>query len=304
MASTNNTTTSVAGNVSGKWTFVSVFTLASMISVFITNVPVTLQILCRPRLRTPFNIYLINLLLANILQVFLQNPLAILESIYSRWWMGRTACNLYIYAYYVLAGVIMLSHLLIAINRVWAVTFPVHYRHHHSKSVAISICVASWIWNHILLLPGIISDALFYRRPIEKVGCELNKAAQPVWSMTVHWVVYVAPTLLILLSFPYVTIKRARRRRGVVGVRVAAQGTDQGKYDKTAKLELSSPEANNEIMDIVDESGFAKKRSQGMLICFALFACQAAIDPLLFAFAIKDLRLSFTNQTCSVKQTA
>ncbi|XP_055347764.1 melatonin receptor type 1B-like [Paramacrobiotus metropolitanus] len=310
--------------VAAQWTFVPIFATTILIAVLLTNTPVLIQLLLRPHLRTAFNIYLVNLLIANLLLVVFQNPLDILEALYSGWWMGWKVCNLYIYANYVLGGVIMLTHVLIAVNRIWAVTFPVHYRHKHTKCVALGICLVSWMWIHLLILPGIITDALYYRKPVESFGCQVNNAAQAVWAMTMHWVLYVLPTPFILASFPYVIIKQMRHKRLVHSRLLPTDaGGNEKRPSRTATENRNMHHADS--VNAASTENKEQKRSKGMLIfalltasifftwtpgrvyftiklytsidnnlafqiCYVLFACQSALDPLLFIVALKDLR--------------
>lgn len=66
--------------------------------------------------------------------------------------LGKPACTVYNYKT-MLESVIMHSHLLIAINRMWAVIFPMHYRRHHSRRMAICQCVATWVYVSAYMLP-------------------------------------------------------------------------------------------------------------------------------------------------------
>lgn len=139
------------------WGFSSVATLAIFVSVLVTNGAVLIMFLKVKQIRTSFSVYLINLMLCNIIYAVLQNPLELLDKSYSKWWMGKSACSLYIYATIVSDACIKHCHVLITINRLWAMTFPIFYRQHHSTKRAIIFCLLTVVYVYIFLLPDTLT---------------------------------------------------------------------------------------------------------------------------------------------------
>lgn len=112
-----------------RWSFPAIY-IAVICSLVITlNGAVLTSILNSNDLRTrPFFVYIMCLMTFNIFYAALQSPLEVLNYIYPIWWMGGGCCRLYQYSQSVLSAGSMHSHVLIAINRLWAMFFPWSYR--------------------------------------------------------------------------------------------------------------------------------------------------------------------------------
>jgi hypothetical protein len=138
----------------------------------------------------------------------------IITNLYSfNWFMGESACTLYLYACNVLQGVILNAHQLIAINRIWAVVHPISYRSHHSVRTATILCVSMWVYVHLVVGPILLADTLYYRLPIEINGCLMNVLAQPTFNLVSSLVIFDWPEVLILLAFPIIHFTRKLRRK-------------------------------------------------------------------------------------------
>ena len=136
-----------------------IFTVATTLSILFNCLLMLVFALDR-NLHTPFNVYLINLLTANLLLSTIQNPLEIINNVYpTAFWPGPTVCTFYIYAQYVLQAGVSGAHILIAVNRTWAVLHPLSYRSIHSRWTAAALCAGMWVYIHVVLLPGVINDA-------------------------------------------------------------------------------------------------------------------------------------------------
>lgn len=121
--------------------------------------------------------YLLNLVVANLSFILLENVLELTVDIYSTWWTGSAACFIYLYGQYVASAGITHAHINITLNRIWAISLPVSYRNHHTKTVAVLICLVSWGWVHGYMMPGLILNVVYYQAPLETAGCQLNLGA-------------------------------------------------------------------------------------------------------------------------------
>ena len=87
---------------------------------------------------------------------------------------------------YLGGGTVNNSHLLIALNRLWAVSWPISYRHfHRTRTVLrpVSICAAMWLYVNLdlMIVPGIIVDAYTPSDSIETFHCHLwSKVQSPL----------------------------------------------------------------------------------------------------------------------------
>ena len=193
------------------WSWTPCSTLFFQISAFCTNGSLLYLFVRVPSLLTPFTIYIVNLLCANFLTTILFYTMELINELYSTWWMGYAMCTFYQYISWIFTDAMCNAHVLIALNRLWAVTFPLSYRRHHKKRFAVIVCVVMWIYLHICLLPGIIMDAMFYRLPMETNGCNLNTDAMKGWSRTMQILLYDVPEAIVLLVFPVVCYKTLYR---------------------------------------------------------------------------------------------
>lgn len=142
---------------------VRVFPIFFCIATIVLDGVVLALLLRAESRRRPFTIYLICLLGTNMVYAVIQNPLDILHDIRPGWWLGKSACTTYLYSNYVFASCVVHSHVLITINRIWAVTFPIHYRNYHSRRVAIALCCLMYTYVHLCMVPGWLMDAVTYR---------------------------------------------------------------------------------------------------------------------------------------------
>ncbi|XP_055344694.1 uncharacterized protein LOC129592643 [Paramacrobiotus metropolitanus] len=162
--------------------------------------------------RSPFDIYIIALLLTDTLYPLLNYPqkLVVLTRDYQ---IGHPACTFYLYFIYAFPALIVHMHLLILINRAWAVFFPVSYRLHHTHRLAYASCVMTTVYIHAAILPAIILDGLYYRLPH---GCILNVAQQTTWNLLTQIIVYRIPKYTVPLSYPILLWRIMRTRRRLI----------------------------------------------------------------------------------------
>jgi hypothetical protein len=196
-----------------QWTFMPcIFTTITALALLVNSL-VMITFLADPTLRTPFNLYLINLFIANLLCTVIQSSLEIFNYSYAHWWLGSAVCTMYLYSSYVLEAAVGGAHLLIIVNRVWAVTLPHSYRTRHNRLTAVLLCVGMWVYVHIVLLPFITNDALYYRLPLDIYGCTLNSKAQKGFAILVQIVIFNNPQALMLLGLVIILWKRRLRNK-------------------------------------------------------------------------------------------
>ncbi|OWA50758.1 hypothetical protein BV898_15264 [Hypsibius exemplaris] len=203
------------------WGLFSSINLAISIGSFLCNLTALAMFFRHPALRTPFNILLINLLLYYAANVVLFLPIEVITNLYPRWWMGPHVCTFYLYGSWALQSSMSCSHCLISLNRIWAVTMPIAYRHHNTRLVAYLSVLAMWVYVNSMLLPGIILDGAYYRLPLETHGCNINTAGQPLWSMIIQILAFDLPVATVILAYPLICIHTFGLRR--VGPKISPQ---------------------------------------------------------------------------------
>ncbi|GAV06897.1 hypothetical protein RvY_16808 [Ramazzottius varieornatus] len=195
------------------WTFTPSFTLFIQISATGTNGLTLLLFILTPSLLTPFTVYILNLFVSNFLVATLYYPIELIAELYPKWWMPNAVCTFYQWSNWVLCSSVFVSHSLIALNRLWAVTFPVTYRRYHKKLFAFIVIIVAWVCLHVMVLPGIVLDVLLYRPPVETNGCNINTNAPKEWLWFAQLVLMDGPVVLVLLIYPVICYKTVRRLR-------------------------------------------------------------------------------------------
>ncbi|OQV25519.1 hypothetical protein BV898_00459 [Hypsibius exemplaris] len=320
-------------------TFPTVLSLITFLTGTIFNGTLLVVFAKDRSLRTPFSVYLVNLLLANFTCSVILYPMDFISNLHSaQWLIGNQACTAYLYTTCVIEAGIFHCHLLIALNRMWAVVHPISYRSIHSTQTAVLLCLGTWVYIHLAALPEVVLDALYYRLPVETAGCIINVAENPLrsYDRVAQLLFYHLPHLLMLLSVPIICCARRRSglrkqntvmpnysihphtrvltdRRGTQSSNTVLEGADRlqgiggksvaGIKARTRKLRgflllllLTSSVTicwlpidvyytmNSQIEDFKDELFFQ--------VAETLFSLQTTVDPLIFMFSMKNLRVA------------
>jgi hypothetical protein len=205
---TNSNTT---GRSIKNWGAMSISNLITLIVGLIGNGGILLPFIWNRSLRTPFNIYLINLLVSNIASIVLRYPLIIYSSF--KWSFGHATCTFSLYGIFIIGAVAENAHLLIGVNRLWAVIFPISYRSHHSVKTAVFLCAGMWLYVHLIAMPIWLMDAVYYRKPVEIYGCFLNAKAQAIYNKVIQIIIWMPPPVGLLVTFIIIHLTRLIRRR-------------------------------------------------------------------------------------------
>ena len=107
-------------------------------------------------------------------------------------------------------------HMLIAINRMWAVSFPISYRSMHSTRTAVALCIVVWLYVHVGVGPPVIIDALYFHLPEETFGCLVNAPEQTTWEIVIE-VIYWLPQIVMLSAFPVTWWAKRKQKRKMHG---------------------------------------------------------------------------------------
>lgn len=121
---------SMPKNATARLTVVPGITGTIHISNIVLNSIVLGHFLKYRHLRTPFAIYLINLLSTNFACAWLQSPAKFIVGLYNSNWtvLNSAVCTVNLYGAGVVGAGTMTSHVLITINRLWALVFPLSYK--------------------------------------------------------------------------------------------------------------------------------------------------------------------------------
>ncbi|OQV13503.1 hypothetical protein BV898_12250 [Hypsibius exemplaris] len=312
------------------WTFLPVFSLTILILALLTNGTVLSLFLRNRSLCTAFNIYLINLLIANVLNMLTQVPVFLLNALAGdTWWTGHMTCNLYLYGF-IFQAIMSNSHVLITVNRLWAVLMPLSYRRHHTRGTAFFLCAFMWIWVHAFKMAYLIRDALYFRPPEGQFGCNYNRPAQQGMALVNQYLIFNVPLASMILAYPVICYRQWKRSRRAI---VAPQEMQQMRTANTAvtsqhEKTLENPATGTVAGRSMRPTKKPKRKSQAFLVltcvtismvvawlpsivyytiilhrkvnwpgfqqaATVLWYVESVIDPVLFTCAVTDLRNEF-----------
>ena len=200
--------------------FMAYLDMARVALGLLTNSTVLYIFIVTPTLLTAFNVYLICLMCVNLFNLLGVGPLNIYWGLNAGMWtLGNDACSFLLYNYWAVFGCIIHIHLLIAMNRFWAVFWPVQYRQHHTKRLAVIGCISVIVYCHMINLPFILLDGFIYRiLPLQQNGCTTNNNAQPVYVSLLMFGHFDTVIILDVIVCPIVLLKKLYIRKKRVTV--------------------------------------------------------------------------------------
>ncbi|XP_055336667.1 5-hydroxytryptamine receptor 1B-like [Paramacrobiotus metropolitanus] len=223
------------------------FTGFSCAAAIVLNGLILTVYILQASLRSPFNAYIANLAAAEILYSLLGTPWNIVRNLYGYWPLSFELCSFYLYASYVLNSAIRYGHLLVTFNRVWAVTFPIHYREKHSYPIARTLIYGTWCLLHALHLPLLIRGRL---RPDETDAyCVLNVSFQWRYSIVVEIIGFSGTEVVMLLACFFILFKvmtnRSKREVPVKSGRLRHSATETDSLHSTLTVQQLNLEKNS-----------------------------------------------------------
>ncbi|XP_055349559.1 uncharacterized protein LOC129596347 [Paramacrobiotus metropolitanus] len=292
------------------WGYDAILTTVCSVLTFTLNSFIASILLTHSELRSSFSVYLITLLIFDAL-LCLHGWLNIARKQFPSSMANITLCDFRSYVSWVITGIPLNLHVLIAVNRVWAIAFPYSYKNRHSNWLAIALTFVVVAYVHIICLPGVIMNALYYRLPFETDGCQVNTDPGPMmaWDQLVMLLIYEFPIVFMAVAWIYVAIKQKQRRNAIANATTTAQlsavtsaaqktGGRRGQYSTgflvfsvltaSAILCWTPYETYYTVWAFIPDLTEADRRFVNL--CLALYLFQPVLDPLLTVVTMKDLR--------------
>ncbi|XP_055335728.1 mas-related G-protein coupled receptor member A4-like [Paramacrobiotus metropolitanus] len=299
--------------------------ITNLILAVLFNSTILLILLHQPRevARNPFLIYVLNLLIANLVFFICYTPLDLAVDDMADFSFGLPACSFYLYAQYCVGNISIFGHLLIVINRIWAVAAPIHYKQHHTVRITTILCGISWIIMHVIIVPGIVFNATLLSKSNMPKGCVvdvINSVILKTWN-TFAQMVLVISEIIMLAGCPYILRKKH-------GTRQIAKSADSDTNDG------ASYTANKDtvVMKVYKRKADENKETSWLLLLLTLsvfffwtpsmiwyiklsfssiydpyvtqvinliFNFQAVVDPIVFTLAFDRIRKYFEYNPCT-----
>ncbi|XP_041935429.1 opsin 4b [Alosa sapidissima] len=109
---------------------------------------------CKSRgLRTPSNMFIINLAIADFLMCITQTPTFFVNSMHKRWVFGEKACEFYAFCGALFGICSMITLTVIAVDRYFVITRPLASIGKMSRKRSLLILAAAWIYSMLWSLP-------------------------------------------------------------------------------------------------------------------------------------------------------
>ncbi|XP_077357994.1 melanopsin-A-like isoform X1 [Festucalex cinctus] len=109
---------------------------------------------CRSRgLRTPSNIFIINLAITDFFMCVTQAPVFFISSMHKRWIFGKRGCELYAFCGALFGICSMMTLMVIAVDRYVVITRPLASLGAMSRKKALSIVAVAWLYSMGWSLP-------------------------------------------------------------------------------------------------------------------------------------------------------
>ncbi|XP_055332316.1 5-hydroxytryptamine receptor 2A-like, partial [Paramacrobiotus metropolitanus] len=161
------------------------FVVYILVSLF-ANLMVISAFCIEPRLRDPFNYFLLNLSISDLTNaLFAQTHLAVYTH-YNYWPLGYKHCTFWLFFDWLSVNESICMMAVISVDRLWATFWPLHYRQHFNTRRSALVILASWIIVTAGILPGQMYDRL---NSVDRYGptdCYWDFAGPVAWATPLY----------------------------------------------------------------------------------------------------------------------
>ncbi|XP_045882086.1 melanopsin isoform X1 [Meles meles] len=220
-----------------------------VIYTFCRSTSLQLPTLCRTRgLRTPSNMFIINLAVSDFFMSFTQAPVFFISSLHKRWFFGEAGCEFYAFCGAVFGITSMITLMAIALDRYLVITHPLAAIGVVSKRRAALVLVGVWLYALAWSLPPFFGWSAYVPEGL-LTSCSWDymsfTPSVRAYTMLLFCFVFFLPLLVII--YCYIFIFRAIRETGRAlqtfracegGVRSPRQQQRLQREWKMAKIEL------------------------------------------------------------------
>jgi len=181
---------------------------AIILATIVGNVFVIAAIVLERNLRNVANYLIASLAVTDLLVAALVMPLAAVNEVSSRWFLGREACDAFV-SFDVLCCTSSILHLVaISIDRYWAVT-RVEYIHNRSSRRILAMVAASWGVSALISLPPLFGGRNPNSDPDITGICLISQD----WAYTVFSTLGAFYLPMVVMSVIYARVYRTARHR-------------------------------------------------------------------------------------------
>ncbi|GAU94770.1 hypothetical protein RvY_06489 [Ramazzottius varieornatus] len=197
------------------WWTILLFSVLIFITI-ISNLLVVLSFVVEPRLRTPFNYYLLSMAVSDFLVGALDLPQYLASYTYYGYWpFGDVQCTFWLYVDNVIPSLTLWFLVVLSLDRVWAIDRPISYRRHNSRSKCFVALLAAFVITNLPVLPGFIHARIHFGNQTDAKACNWDVDGLPAWASSFYGVVVNnwLPTILTIGCYSVTMTKLCKARR-------------------------------------------------------------------------------------------
>jgi hypothetical protein len=207
------------------------FTACSIAAALFLNLLILLVYLRRCELRTPFNVYIVNLAVLEVIMSLTAMPGSFIKSFFGHWPYDGLSCSIFLYTSFVLGAIGRYGHVLITLNRLWAVTFPLSYKKGHTQLCARCLVVFSWILVHAVCLPALVRGRQRLGLAPADPDCLIDRDLQLTYLIIMELMAFSLPELFIIVAYFYISCKlRGRKSKKKCRIGIAEKPSLHGSF--------------------------------------------------------------------------
>ncbi|XP_036426374.1 LOW QUALITY PROTEIN: G-protein coupled receptor 161 [Colossoma macropomum] len=221
----------------------TIFILVITLLVFLSNLLVVLTLYRKPYLLTPSNKFVFSLSLSNLLLSVLVLPFVVASSLQQEWLFGVVWCNFTALLYLLISAASMLTLGAIAIDRYYAVLYPIIYPTKITGNRAVMAIIYVWLHSMVGCLPPLFGWSTFEFD-------HSKQACMAAWhrevSYTFFWVIWcgLPPLFVMLVCYGFIfQVAHHKARKVHCGTIVVAQEatlSSQRNRHKSSTTSISS----------------------------------------------------------------
>ncbi|XP_028331800.1 melanopsin-A-like [Gouania willdenowi] len=191
---------------------------------------------CRSRsLRTPSNIFIINLAVTDLLMCLTQTPIFFITSMHKHWIFGKKGCELYAFCGALFGICSMMTLMVIAVDRYVVITRPLASLGAMSRRKALSILAVAWLYSMGWSLPPFFGWSAYVPEGLmTSCSWDYMTFTPSVRSYTMLLFTFVFFFPLFIIIFCYCCIFRAIRHttRAITKINSAGMRNSAKKFHK------------------------------------------------------------------------
>uniref|UniRef100_A0A674HYX6 Opsin 4 n=1 Tax=Terrapene triunguis TaxID=2587831 RepID=A0A674HYX6_9SAUR len=191
---------------------------------------------CRSRsLRTPANMFIINLAISDFLMSITQAPIFFTTSLHKRWIFGKKGCELYAFCGALFGITSMITLMAIALDRYFVITRPLASIVVMSKKKALIILLGVWLYSLAWSLPPFFGWSAYVPEGL-LTSCSWDYVtftpSVRAYTMLLFCFVFFIPLIAIIYSYVFIFKAIKNTNEAVQNIGSDANKVSQRQYQR------------------------------------------------------------------------